>query len=79
MGDCLNKSRFEEAASELGVAKLEETEEKTKIKKLMEEKGLLLVELVNGPAQPISSQPIKVMSQNGSSKYDPYLFGRAFS
>ena len=36
--------------SELGVAKSEENEEKTKIKKLMEEKGLLLVELVNWPA-----------------------------
>ena len=36
--------------SELGVAKHEETEEKTKIKKLMEEKGLLLVKLVNGQA-----------------------------
>ena len=46
----INKSRFEEAASELGVAKRKETEEKTKIKKLMEEKGLLLVELVNGLA-----------------------------
>ena len=45
----INKSRFEEAAFELGVAKREETEEKTKIKKLMEEKGLLLVELVNRP------------------------------
>ena len=55
MGDCfslpkINKSRFEEAVSELGVAKCEETEKKTKIKKLMEEKELLLVELVNGPA-----------------------------
>ena len=46
----INKSRFEEATSELGVAKREETEEKTKIQKLMEEKGLLLVELVNGSA-----------------------------
>ena len=46
----INKSRFEEAVSELGVAKREEIEDKTKIKKLMEEKGLLLVELVNGPA-----------------------------
>ena len=46
----INKSRFEEAASELGVVKHEEIEEKTKIKKLMEEKGLLLVELVNDPA-----------------------------
>ena len=36
--------------SELGVAKREETEEKTKIKKLMEEKGLLLAEQVNGSA-----------------------------
>ena len=46
----INKSLFEEAASELGVVKREETKEKTKIKKLMKEKGLLLVELVNGPA-----------------------------
>ena len=46
----INKSQFVDAASELGVAKREEIEEKTKIKKLMEEKGLLLVELVNGPA-----------------------------
>ena len=55
MGGCfslpkINKSRFEEASSELGVAKREETEEKTKIKKLMKEKGLLLVELGNGSA-----------------------------
>ena len=39
----INKLRFEEATSELVVAKCEETEEKTKIKKLMKEKGLLFV------------------------------------
>ena len=42
----INKSLFEEAASELGVVKLEEIEKKTKIKKLREEKGLLSVKLV---------------------------------